>query len=82
MPRPTAIPSVLARMRPGEADVIRAAVLDLLAGLELAIPAAKERRRQYIAQQRTTCLGCGCLVLLDECCPGCQARRLQREEVA
>lgn len=28
------------------------------------------------AHERTTCMACGCLVLLDEHCPGCRARRL------
>ena len=28
------------------------------------------------------CLGCGCLVRLDEVCPGCRARQAKRKRAA
>lgn len=47
------------------------ATLDALVGIATALETAT-------APTRVVCLGCGCLCLPTEKCPGCRARREQR----
>lgn len=66
----------MAQVTRGEAEEIAAALHAIATrSWDYAVQVADIETKEVRAQI-TTCMACGCLVLLDEVCPGCRARKL------